>query len=99
MFEKVSKLQKTESVKIGSMECDVYQNTFGFLNFTNQQTIVDSSDCSIVSIVFENSLFFPGNGIWSLSNYIPKPMKLQVPNACFENPKSIKNLSFSGRFI
>ncbi|KAM9980503.1 hypothetical protein ACTFIZ_007842 [Dictyostelium cf. discoideum] len=103
MFEKVNTLEKIDSVKIGSMECDVYQNNIAALNFTNQKTIVDSSDCSIISIILENDAFFPGNAVWSLFNYQPKPINVQVPSICFEKPSSMKNfpknLQFPRRFF
>ncbi|KAN0018893.1 hypothetical protein ACTFIU_008827 [Dictyostelium citrinum] len=91
MFEKISNLRKSESVTVGSMQCDVYENNLPLFNYTKQKTIVDSSDCSIVSIYVENDMFFTGSGVWNLFNYVPKPMDVQVPSVCFENPQSIKN--------
>ncbi|KAM9973195.1 hypothetical protein ACTFIR_012571 [Dictyostelium discoideum] len=103
VFEKVNNLEKTVSITVGSMQCDVYENTFGVFNYTKQQTVVDSSDCSIVSIYVQNDLFFPGDGVWNFFNYQPKATKVQVPSVCFEKPQSIqnypKNFPFSHRFF
>ncbi|EGC29999.1 hypothetical protein DICPUDRAFT_158344 [Dictyostelium purpureum] len=85
LLENIALSKKVGSTLVGSHKLDIYENFTPLYNFTEQVSIYDPKDCSLVSTVITNNVLYQGKAIYNFFNYRPQVdlSRTQAPSVCF----------------